>query len=167
MYIDDIINKSNFFDQKDKKAIKENGVVFTNRNICDIIINKINPGINEIICEPSVGRGAFIFPLLEFFRKKHSIDELANFVNNNLFCYDINKEFILDFKDLLKDYFNHFNYAGNLNLKNIINGDFLIQNIKYDIVIGNPPYIRIQNINKDYLDSLKGELKSITLGNVD
>ena len=167
MYIDDIINKSNFFNQKDKKAIKENGVVFTDRNICDTIINKINPSINEVICEPSVGKGAFILPLLEFFRKKHSINEVAGFVNNNLFCYDINNEFILEFKGLLKEYFNHFNYAGELDLKNIINGDFLIQNVKYDIIIGNPPYIRIQNIDKDYLDSLKKELKSITLGNVD
>jgi hypothetical protein len=167
MYIDDIIKKSNFFSQKDKKAIKEKGVVFTNRNICDIIINKLNPNINEIICEPSVGKGAFIFSLLEFFREKHSINEIANFVNNNLFCYDVNNEFILEFKELLKEYFNHFNYVGELDLKNIINGDFLIQDVKYDIIIGNPPYIRIQNIDKDYLGSLRKELKSLTLGNVD
>lgn len=52
MNIDEIINKSSHFDQKDKKLIKENGVVFTNRTIC----------------EPSVGKGAFVFALLDFFR---------------------------------------------------------------------------------------------------
>jgi hypothetical protein len=131
MGIDLIINNSSYFNQKDKKSIKENGVVFTDKRICDIIIKKINPKIDETICEPSVGKGVFVFSLLEFFRSKnHSIKEVANFVNNNLICYDINKEFLDEFKELLKEYFNHFNYKEELVFDNIIEGDFLLQKKK-------------------------------------
>jgi adenine-specific DNA-methyltransferase len=168
MNLDKIISNSSYFNQKDKKSIKENGVVFTDKTICDIIINRINPKINEIICEPSVGKGVFVFSLLEFFRQKdYSIKEIANFVNNNLFCYDINKDFLNEFKLLLNGYFEYFKHDGELSFNNIIQGDFLIQKMDYDVILGNPPYVRIQNINKDYLNSLKGELKSISLGNID
>lgn len=167
MSIIDIINNSSDFNQKDKKSIKENGVVFTSRNICDIIIKRVNPKIEEIICEPSVGKGVFVFSLLEFFREKHSISEVANFFNNNLYCYDINNDFLSEFKSLIKKYFSHFQYDGELNFSKIIKGDFLLQKNKYDVIIGNPPYVRIQNINKEYLNELKLELKSVSLGNID
>lgn len=167
MNIDNIINNSSEFNQYDKKSIKENGVVFTHKKICDIIIKKINPKINEIICEPSVGKGVFIFSLFEFFREKYNIEEIAYFFNNNLYCYDINKDFLNIFKKLIQEYFDNFNYNGELIFDNIIEGDFLVQNIKYDVIIGNPPYVRIQNIDKKYLNTLKIELKSMLLGNID
>jgi hypothetical protein len=165
--INQIFEKSSDFNYKDKKLIKENGVVFTNKNICDKIIKKINPRIDEIICEPSVGKGVFVFSLLEYFREKHNIDEVASFFNNNLYCYDINDSFLTILKTLIVDYFNIFNYKGHLSFNNIITGDFLLQKTNYDVTIGNPPYVRIQNIEKNYLNELKSELKSITLGNVD
>lgn len=167
MNIENIINKSSYFDQKDKKSIKENGVVFTNRNICDIIIKRIDPKIEEVICEPSVGKGVFVFSLLEFFRKKYNINEIVNFFNNNLYCYDINSVFLSEFRNLIIEYFGYFGYNGELNFNNIIKGDFLLQNNKYDVIIGNPPYVRIQNLNKEYLNKLKTELKSVSLGNID
>ena len=167
MNIDEIIKKSSYFDQSDKKSIKEKGVVFTDKGICDIIINKINPNIDDIICEPSVGKGVFIFSLFEFFRKKYTIDEIVYFFNNKLYCYDINGDFLSEFKILVNEYFNNFDYKGVISFNNIIEGDFLSQNINYDVIIGNPPYVRIQNLNKEYLNKLKSELKSVSLGNVD
>jgi hypothetical protein len=167
MTITDIIINSSYFNQNDKKAIKENGVVFTDNHICNIIIEKINPKINDIICEPSVGKGVFVFSLLEFFRKSYTIEDLVDFFNNRLYCYDINSNFLSEFKELVRNYFKLLNYNGYLNFDNIIEGDFLLQNLNYDVIIGNPPYVRIQNMDKDYLGKLKLELKSVSLGNVD
>lgn len=167
MNIDNIILKSSHFDQRDQISIKESGVVFTNKEICDKIIDKIKPDINDKICEPSVGKGVFVFSLLEYFKIKHSIEEIANFVNNNLFCYDINNDFLEEFKIILKEYFSFYNYKYSINTDNIILGDFLLQNKKYDIIIGNPPYVRIQNLNKDYLNEIKKELNSVSNGNID
>jgi adenine-specific DNA-methyltransferase len=166
--IKDIINKSQEFNQRNKDLIKNEGVVFTKQEICNQIIDIINPKITETICEPSVGRGSFVFALLEKFRKeKESIESIVYFIQNNLFCFDINIEFIDDFKSMLNSYVNLLGYNNSLNLDNIKCEDFLLQKIKCDIVIGNPPYVRIQNIDKNYLESLKEELKSVTLGNID
>lgn len=167
MKVNEIINKSKKFDQKNKKLIKESGVVFTDREICDRIISLINPNINDIICEPSVGKGVFVFSLLEFFMQKYKIEEVASFFNEKLYCFDINNDFLSEFKQLVIEYFNIYGFDGHLSFEKILNDDFLIQDIDYDVIIGNPPYVRIQNIEKEYLDRLKKELKSVSLGNID
>lgn len=166
--IEEIIKRSQFFDQNDKELIKNDGVVFTGIEICDQIINHINPNINETVCEPSVGRGAFVFSLLEKFRKEgRTPDEIKLFIENNLYCYDINQTFISELKQMLSSYIYILGIESNLNLSNIKCDDFLIQNQNWDVIIGNPPYVRIQNLKKEYLELLKKDLKSVTLGNID
>lgn len=161
----DIFEKASYFDDKNKIDIKNNGVVFTDRKICDMIINKLEPKITDIICEPSVGKGIFIFSLLEYFKNNnHTIDELKKFIVENLYCYDINQDFIDDFKSLLLEYFNN---EIDLSKSNIICGDFLLSNKTYDIIFGNPPYVRIQNLDEKYKISLRNQLKSMSMGNVD
>lgn len=167
MTIKDIITQSCKFDTKNKALIKKEGVVFTSLNICNEIIEKLDPKITDKICEPSVGKGIFIFALLEWFRNKgENIESIKWFVENNLWCYDINLDFINEFKYLLDIYFNLFGVS-NIDYRNIICDDFLIQENKYDVILGNPPYVRIQNLDKSYLNKLKLKLESIKLGNID
>jgi adenine-specific DNA-methyltransferase len=166
--IEEIIKRSQYFDENNKELIKNEGVVFTGKEICDQIIEHINPKITETVCEPSVGRGSFVFSLLEKFRKKGiSTFEIKSFIENNLYCYDINPEFISELKCMLISYLSILGIEDELNLTNIRCEDFLIQSKKWDVILGNPPYVRIQNLNKDYLDLLKKDLKSVTLGNID
>ena len=166
--IQEIIIRSQNFDEKNKELIKNEGVVFTKQSTCNIIINKLNPSIKDKICEPSVGKGSFVFALLEIFRKKgESLDDIVFFIENNLYCFDINIAFINEFKFLLDNYIRLIGYNDHLNVKNILCGDYLLQDNNYDITLGNPPYVRIQNLNKEYLDKIKGDLKSVTLGNID
>ena len=107
MTINDIIIQSCKFDTKNKDLIKKEGVVFTSLNICNEIIEKLEPKITDTICEPSVGKGIFIFALLEWFRNKgENIESIKCFVENNLWCCDINADFINEFKYLLDIYFN-------------------------------------------------------------
>lgn len=147
--------------------IKENGAIFTDYSICLKIIEKIEPKITDIICEPSVGKGIFIFTLLEYFMRNHTICEVFEFVNNRLYCYDINHEYIHQFRKLLKEYFLLYGIKDTVTTRNIIIGDFLLSNEKYDIIIGNPPYIRIQNLNKEYIEQIKPLYKSLLYGNID
>lgn len=167
MTVNEIIIQSCKFDTKNKDLIKKEGVVFTNLDICNQIIEKLEPKITDKICEPSVGKGVFIFALLEWFKNKgETIESIKLFVENNLWCYDINLDFINEFKYLLDIYFNLFGIY-NVDYKNIICEDYLSSNNKYNIILGNPPYVRIQNLDKDYLNNLKLDLESIRLGNVD
>lgn len=168
MKISDLIKNSQEFDQRNKNLIKNEGVVFTDQEICNQIIDIIDPKITETICEPSVGKGVFVFSLLERFRKNgESVEDITYFIENKLFCYDINSSFIEEFKIILVEYMKMIGYNGYLCLDNIKCGDFLLQNGTWNVILGNPPYVRIQNLNKEYLNILKGDLKSVTLGNVD
>lgn len=164
--MDEIIKKSSSFDDKNIDAIKNQGVVFTSYKICMKMIRQVKPSIDDVICEPSMGKGVFVFCLLEYFRENGaSNQELLNFVENNLFLYEINLGFINEFKSLLGDYFNKLNIY-NIN-PNITNSDFLLSNDKFDLVIGNPPYVKIQNIDKEKLNTLKEKYETLSNGNID
>ena len=167
--IKQIINESSNFDPKNLDLIKKQGVVFTGSEICKKIIVELNPKITDTICEPSVGKGSFVFSLLEHFRENGVMtEELVRFTEDNLYCYDIDKNFINEFKDLLREYFKTLNYNNELNIDNIRVEDFLLVNKKFDIIMGNPPYIRIQNLEFDYHDKLKDMgLETIKKGNID
>jgi adenine-specific DNA-methyltransferase len=166
--IEEIIRWSQEFNQSDKNLIKNDGVVFTGNKICNQIIEIVNPKIYEKICEPSVGRGSFVFAILEKFRKEGNLNtDIKYFVENNLHCFDINKQFIDDLKEALECYLSILGIDSEINLYNIKCEDFLLQKERFDLIIGNPPYVRIQNLKREYLDLLKRDLKSITLGNID
>ena len=167
--INEIINESNKFDINDIDLIKKQGVVFTKSSVCEQIIKYLEPKITDIICEPSVGKGAFIFNLLEYFRNKDiEINEIIYFVENRLYCYDIDNNFIIILKTLLNKYFNILGYNTPLILKNIQNSDFLFVDMKFDIIFGNPPYVRIQNLETDYVDKLKKlDFETIKKGSID
>ena len=74
---DKIIESSQIFDHKDITNIKENGVVFTPKYISDKMIRNLSPNINNSICEPSVGKGIFVFSLLEYFLENNDIEDVA------------------------------------------------------------------------------------------
>ena len=162
----EILQKSLEFDSKDVDLIKNAGVVFTPASIVGKIIKASNIKITETVCEPSVGKGIFVFGLLESFRKNHTLKEIVNFVENNLFCYDINEDFITEFKDLLNKYFINFGYTG-INLDNIVTTNYLFTEKTYDHIIGNPPYVKVHNIETELLSQYREKFKSLETGNID
>lgn len=165
---DKIIESSQIFDHKDVTNIKENGVVFTPKHTSDKMIRNLSPFITERICEPSVGKGIFVFSLLEYFLENNEIESVAEFIENRLYCFDINSEFINELKNSIKEYFKNYGYTKDIKLNNIKTADFLVEDdIKYDVIIGNPPYVKIHNIDKEKLDSLKNNFTSLSSGNID
>lgn len=97
------------------------------------------PNENLKILEPSCGEGAFLDIL----------------VNKNIDANDINSFFI----DKCKKKFPNITFYN----EDFINFD---KKKKYDIIIGNPPYIRIQNLEKKFIEQIKLEYPILT-GNLD
>lgn len=127
------------FDAKDINNIKNNGVVFTPLNIATQIIENIKPKITDKICEPSVGKGVFVFALIDYFLKNHTIYDVAKFINYNLYCFDINSDFIEDLKSKVIRYVCVNNsFDGMLTLDNFKCVDYLETSDSYDLIIGNP-----------------------------
>lgn len=156
------------FDAKDINNIKNNGVVFTPLNIATQIIENIKPKITDKICEPSVGKGVFVFALIDYFLKNHTIYDVAKFINYNLYCFDINSDFIEDLKSKVIRYVCVNNsFDGMLTLDNFKCVDYLETSDSYDLIIGNPPYVKIHNIDKQKLDNYRIKYDSLSEGNVD
>lgn len=164
---------SDFYNEIVKKQ-KEKGAVYTPRNIVRYMIkNSIdkdmiikNPFIK--ILDPSCGGGNFIIELYKHLFQIYCDNlEMINKINNlnlnkgmvhkhilgkNIYGFDIDKKAIqilrLDLWDLIGD--NDFS-------DNIRNSDFLMidEKEKFNVILGNPPYIGHKSIDKSYIKNIK------------
>lgn len=107
---------------------------YTRQNICYSVVENL-PELSkkEIrILEPSVGVGNFLYLIAKKYQDKKVIID----------CVDINKESLTICKFLANKYL-----PKNVTI-NYINEDFLlskkVSKTKYDIVIGNPPYMKLK-----------------------
>jgi len=116
---------------------KKDGVVYTPAEIVKEMLSKIK--IGKEILEPSCGEGAFL----------NEID-----CDSNIDGFDIDKEALLKIKN---------------KKVNIYCEDFLthIFSKKYDTIIGNPPYIKIQDLDSKYREFLQKNFYSCSSGNID
>ena len=129
-----------------KKEIKDNGIFFTPQSIIkkcyDIILNNINLE-NKNILEPSCGSMEFI-----------------NYLNNNMNINNYKNITCIEKNNKIYEIIK-LNNNSNINIE-IINNDFFKWNssLKYDLIIGNPPYVIINKksdiINKSYLKFFEG-----------
>jgi len=140
--------------EKDRKL---NGAFFTPNYIIDFIINEISPKENERCLDPSCGTGAFLIGLVEYYRRKYG-KSVKCIVQENIFGSDILPYNIQRAKVLLSllalennEYLeeNDFNLYAQDSLRSEWNGQF-------DAVVGNPPYVKYQDLsdeNRSYLVS--------------
>jgi len=169
----DIETLIHFFDTNNytNKEIKENGIVYTPKYISDYIISKIKPRLEETIFEPSVGHGIFIISLLEYIQKTYSLtnEELKNYFIQKVYGQDLQQQNIKELKSILIAYFFKKNIIlSDDTFTKLFVGDTLFsQKQSFDIIVGNPPYVRTKNIESTYLKKLRKEYFSCSKGNID
>ena len=166
------------FSSNDKKL---GGIFYTPEYIANFIIKEvINDNPNIKILDPSCGGGIFcylsVLNLKEIFPNKPIVD----IIENNIYACDIDSvstnrtKIILILKALL-----HGENPPEINF-NIITKDSLRKDLNwmqefpevfkkggFDAVVGNPPYIRIQNIPDEIKKYLHNNWYSMRTGNVD
>ncbi|WP_027626908.1 Eco57I restriction-modification methylase domain-containing protein [Clostridium lundense] len=161
------------------KNNKDTGVVYTPEEISKYIIeNSVeaqdiinNPYIK--IVDPACGCGNIIMPLFQYLYKlyRENLEEInrvnkillheknikEHIIKNNIYGIDIDKiaTMILSI-DL-------FQLSGIIYRKNILNMDFLTDKIgiKFNIFLGNPPYIGHKTIGKDYSKKIKEKYSEV------
>ena len=144
--------------------MKELGQVFTPNFIVKKMLNlsDFNYNFSDIkILEPSFGEGVFLMHIIERIiingRKMLKTDsQICDILSNNIYGVELDekvfKKALINIKNLLEKY----NLPGNLNL-HLYNEDFLDFNKEkdFDYIIGNPPYIRIHNIDSHTRKKIK------------
>ena len=154
-----------------EEEIKKNGIVYTPKKTSDYIVSILNPTLKETVFEPSVGHGIFIFSLLDFIENKYNLSssDLKKYLTTKVYFEDIQEENILELNKILEAYFKKKEIILKRTEINYKIGDTLKENfnIKFNIILGNPPYIRIKNLNKENIEFLRKNFSSCEKGNID
>lgn len=180
-------DKYNLFTLKDLEAVfeilidinrkKAEGAVYTPDYIIDYILNyslSIYTGKDiPIICDPSCGSGGFLVRAIKILSQKYSIpiEKSINYIKG----IDINPQSVSCAKIIIELYYMTENISIKKLDDNIICGDTLLEkkedllnklNIKdgVDILTTNPPYVKLQNIDRLYRENLINKYPSFTNG---
>ncbi len=144
----------------------DTGSYYTNKFLVNNILEEYD-FLNKTILDPSAGSGNFLISLLiklknNFKNKNDMVDYISKFI----FFNDIENSSSLIYLKRLNflsiDLFNEKLNNNDLNIinKNIFNLDFLLNfnlNLKFDCIIGNPPYLGTKSLGSEYLDKIKLE----------
>src|SRR3989344_2180910 len=153
---------------------KINGAFFTPKFITDFIVSQTITSSSQKICDPSCGCGAFLISATVFISKKYK-KNIINIIEENIYGVDIADYSVRRAKILLsllalqngedkEDIEFNLETADSLTTdwKNIFSKT-IIQG--FDVVIGNPPYVNFQDLNKKLREKLFKEWQTLKTGN--
>lgn len=144
---------------------KLNGAFFTPNYIIDFIIKQLNPSESDKCLDPSCGSGAFLIELaiyyLSQFKKSIKKTVQENIYGSDILSYNIKRAKILlsilalENGELLEE--------ADFNL---YHQDSLRQEWqeKFDVIVGNPPYVKYQDLSDDNRKFLIRDWKTIKSG---
>jgi adenine-specific DNA-methyltransferase len=148
-----------------KNDRKVNGAFFTPTYVVDFIIKETSPKNNDKCLDPSCGCGAFLIGLVEYYQKsfKKSVKETIkeNIYGSDILNYNVKRSKII------------LSLFGLLNNEIIEESDFNIYNQdslkadwknKFEIIVGNPPYVKFQDLSDENRLYLIDNWKSIENG---
>ncbi|TXB62281.1 Eco57I restriction-modification methylase domain-containing protein [Phaeodactylibacter luteus] len=148
-----------------KNDRKVNGAFFTPTYVVDFIIKEVAPKNNDKCLDPSCGCGAFLIGLVEYYQKTFN-KSVKKIIKENIYGSDILDYNVKRSKIILSLF-------GLLNNEIIEESDFNIYNQdslkanwnnKFEIVVGNPPYVKFQDLSDDNRLYLINNWKSIDNG---
>jgi len=148
-----------------KSDRKLNGAFFTPTYIVNFIIEEISPKINDKCLDPSCGCGAFLIGLVEYYREKFN-KSVKEIIQKNIFGSDILDYNVRRTKVILSVF-------GLLNNEIIEESDFNIQvqdslrvkwTKKFEVIVGNPPYVKYQDLSDENRRELVKRWKTIETG---
>lgn len=148
--------------QDDRKL---NGAFFTPRYVVDFIINEIQPKENETNLDPSCGCGAFLIGLVKYYKKTFN-KPIKETVRENIFGSDILEYNIRRAKLLLTIYALQNGEALEEDDFNLWHQDSLqtVWQMQFDNIVGNPPYVKFQDLSDENRISLAKNWQTIEYG---
>lgn len=158
---------------------KENGVIYTPVWIVNLMLDKVaykDKIYDKTIIDPACGDGSFLRVVVDRFIKSCKKDNLSAeaiqlLLSNNVFGLDVDEKAV----SLCKRNLDSIALKHNVeNVKwNVTNADFLdkkhIQKYFafFDYVVGNPPYVRIQNLGKERRERIQKDWAFCKKGSTD
>ncbi len=153
---------------------KINGAFFTPPSITNYIASKLITSDTQKICDPSCGCGAFLIAAIEFLKRQFH-KKIINIIENNVFGVDILNYSVRRCKIILT-LLALLHHEDKESIKfNIYQGDSLAISWRellpsimhkggFDIVIGNPPYVKYQDLPSKLRNDLFKNWKTLKTG---
>ena len=159
---DIIIDMELLIPSNDKKT---NGAFFTPSYIVDYIITHISPKESDKIADVSCGSGAFIIGAIKYLKLKYN-KPLNLILRENIYGADILPYNVRRTKMLIMLYALSINEIVKESDINILNIDSLKYNwdTSFDAIIGNPPYVKFQDLEDDTRNYLLNNWETTKFG---
>lgn len=142
-----------------------NGAFFTPAYIVDYIIKHINPSYDAKIIDISCGSGAFLLGMVRFITKTYN-KTVADCIRDNVYGADI-LDYNIERSKLLLSLMALINgEVIELQDMNLTCCDSLKHNwtIKFDAVVGNPPYVKFQDMDDETRNFLLQKYETTKFG---
>jgi len=148
---------------------KADGITYTPAYIAKSMVTLLAPSPTETILEPSCGRGVFLFALVEYWQERgYSLAWIDCWASQHLYACDLDSLAVEELKLLWVSFFESQGHAVkplNVTVQDGLFGDW--KNRSFDIILGNPPYVRIQNLAQGVRENIRQKYQSCAKGNVD
>jgi adenine-specific DNA-methyltransferase len=147
------------YEYGERSSGETHGVVLTKKHIVNMILDiagyrECKDLSNSTFLEPSCGHGAFLLPAIQrFFASLNGRVLKAKDLMPRFLAYDINEEHVsitrCNILKVLIDNGIGLSDAKTLSQTWVQRGDFLLECAyrTFDFIIGNPPYIRIEQLS--------------------
>lgn len=156
-------------------ASEHHGVVYTRRWVVDLVLDIAGyaPGkgiTGKVIVEPACGEGAFLVAIAERLAKElTSVHGDWDALRNAVRAYDIDADSLEVARTVTSSALVSAGcpegQARDLVDTWLVHGDFILDDVtRCDFVVGNPPYVRATEIDKDKRSEYVSRLRSVTAG---
>ncbi|HML94708.1 MAG TPA: Eco57I restriction-modification methylase domain-containing protein [Thermodesulfobacteriota bacterium] len=157
-----------------ESGVEDRGAIYTRKEVVDFLLDLIEYVQNKPLykfglLEPSFGEGDFLIPAIERLIKSYKMHHEAGkytLLKDAVRGVELNKvSFERAKKKILNLLRNDFDEEQSRDIVDswLICGDYLLQsfNLKFDFVVGNPPYIRQETIPEVLLKEYKKRYTTI------
>lgn len=142
-----------------------NGAFFTPSYIVDSIINTISPAEDAKVADISCGSGAFLLGIVRYYQMKFN-KSVKRIVNDNLHGVDLLSYNVRRSKILIILYGLSVGEIIGYDDINVIQANSLthIWDDRFDAIVGNPPYVKYQDMEESTLQLLEKNYATTSFG---
>jgi methylase of polypeptide subunit release factors len=156
-----------------EKSESDKGQVYTRPEVVDFMLtaiglNTCDDFTNVRILEPSCGEGEFVVAIVDRFINTPKRRPTVGQISNKLLAVDLVENSLKITKQKVKKLLEARGYSAT-EVKSLLklwflSTDFLLEDIMPDFthVIGNPPYVRVENIPKNLLSEYRRRFATMT-----
>lgn len=158
------------------EGINERGAVFTRREVVDFILDLSGYTVGNALylkrmLEPSFGDGGFLLPAIErlvaSWRKRRNAKDAVADLSNCIRAVELHRSTFAATRTRLIEQLRQLDIGASdaVRLADawLIRGDFLLTPLDgaFDVVVGNPPYVRQELIPDQLLSEYRARYKSV------